>query len=126
MTKLQELYKCQVCKNVVEVVSQGGPSPFCCGKEMQKLVAKTEDKGNEKHVPVVEEQGSGIGVKVGEVDHPMEEKHYVQFIEVLTEKTVHRAQLSPGEKPQAEFSVPLSQVKEVREYCNLHGLWKKV
>lgn len=92
---------------------------------MELLVAKTEDKGTEKHVPVVEEKGGKIQVTVGEVDHPMEADHFILFIEVLTEKMVHRAELAPGEKPQAEFSIPLSQVKEIREYCNLHGLWKK-
>ncbi len=124
MTELREIYKCQVCTNVVEVIGAGGPSPFCCGKEMVRLEAKTEDTGNEKHVPLVNEVDGGIEVVVGEIEHPMEEKHYVQFIEVLTQDKVLREELKPGQRPAACFNLSLSDVQEVREYCNIHGLWK--
>ncbi len=125
MTSLRDLYKCSVCGNVVEIVHTGAPALVCCGKPMDKMEAKTEDTGNEKHVPVAEPlHGGGISVKVGTIEHPMEEKHYIRFIEVLTKNKVFRAELSPGEKPYAEFCPNMDDVLEVREYCNLHGLWK--
>lgn len=124
MTNLRELFKCSVCGNVVEVVHQGAPALVCCNKPMDKLEAKAEDTGKEKHVPVVEVSGTGIIVKVGSVEHPMEEKHSIRFIEVLTKNKVLRAELVPGQKPAAEFSISPEEVEEVREYCNLHGLWK--
>lgn len=124
MTKLRELYKCRLCDNVVEVVYTGKPSLVCCGKPMDKMEAKSEDLGNEKHVPVVEAiAGGGISVRVGSVDHPMEQKHFIRFIEVLTKDRVIRAELNPGEKPYAEFCINMEDVLEVREYCNIHGLW---
>lgn len=122
---LREVYYCDICKNLVEVVYPGAPALVCCGEKMEKLTARTEDKGNEKHVPVVKETSGGIEVKVGSVSHPMEEKHYIAFVEVLTEDKVLRAELKPGQEPKAEFKVDPNQVKEVREYCNIHGLWKK-
>lgn len=124
MTNLREVFKCNVCGNVVEIVHTGAPALVCCGQPMEKLIAKTEDAGNEKHVPVVEKAEGGIKVTVGSVPHPMEEKHFIQFIEVLTSDQVLRAELQPGQKPEASFRVDISKVLEVREYCNLHGLWK--
>lgn len=124
MTNVRELYKCNVCGNVVEIAHPGAPALVCCGKPMEKLEARGEDTGKEKHVPVIEETGAGIVVKVGSVEHPMEEKHSIRFIEVLTKHQVLRAELVPGQKPEAEFSVKRQDVLEVREYCNLHGLWK--
>lgn len=124
MTNLRDLYKCSICGNVVEIVHTGAPALVCCNKLMAKLDAKTKDSGNEKHVPVIEPTDTGIRVKVGSIEHPMEEKHSVRFIEVITNDQVLRAELTPGEKPEADFNVNLQNVIEVREYCNLHGLWK--
>lgn len=124
MTKIRELFKCSVCGNVVEVVHQGASALVCCNKPMEKLEAKAEDTGKEKHVPVIEASGNGILVKVGSVEHPMEEKHLIRFIEVLTKDQILRAELVPGQKPAAEFSIKPEDVEEVREYCTLHGLWK--
>ena len=124
MTKLRELYRCSICGNVVEVVEQGAPALVCCHQPMEKLEAKTEDAAKEKHVPVIEASGDGILVRVGSVEHPMEEKHSIGFIEVLTKDQVLRAELVPGQKPVAEFRIKQEDVVEVREYCNLHGLWK--
>ncbi len=124
MTKLRELYKCNVCGNVVEIVNTGAPALVCCGQAMEKLVAQAQDVINEKHVPVIEEIENGILIKVGEIEHPMEEKHSIRFIEVLTIDKVYRAELLPGQKPAAEFPVEIKDVVEVREYCNLHGLWR--
>jgi len=124
MTNLRELYHCSVCGHVVEVANEGAPTLVCCGKEMEKLEAKTEDQGKEKHVPIVEETDLFTRVKVGSVEHPMEEKHYIKFIEVLTKDQVLRAELSPGQAPAAEFCVPKADVVEVREYCTVHSLWE--
>lgn len=124
MTIIRELYKCSVCSNVVEVVHQGATALVCCNKPMEKLDAKEEETGREKHLPVIEDLGNGILVKVGSVEHPMEEKHSIRFIEVLTKDQVLRAELVPGQKPAVEFAIKPEDVVEVREYCNLHGLWK--
>lgn len=123
-TNLRDLYKCNICGNVIEIVNTGAPALFCCNKPMKKLDPKTGDAGTEKHTPVIENIDGGIRVNVGSVEHPMEEKHHIGFIEVLTENTVLRAELKPDQKPQAEFAVAPSEVIEVRSYCNLHGLWK--
>ena len=124
MTQLRELYRCEICGNVVEIVHQGAPALVCCGKAMLRLEAKTEDKGQEKHVPVVEEADHGVKVKVGSVIHPMEEKHYIKFIEVLTKNKVMRVELKPGQAPEAEYCAAKPDVLEVREFCTIHGLWK--
>ncbi|RLC51463.1 MAG: desulfoferrodoxin [Candidatus Cloacimonadota bacterium] len=125
MTKLREIYYCEKCGNVVEIMNEGAPALVCCGVPMVKLEAKTEDASTEKHVPYLEENENGILVKVGQnQEHPMLEKHYIKFIEVQTKDKVFKAELKPGDKPQAEFPVKKAEVIEVREWCNLHGLWK--
>ncbi|MBL7073181.1 MAG: desulfoferrodoxin [Candidatus Omnitrophica bacterium] len=124
MTQLRELYRCDICRNVVEVCHEGAPSLVCCAEPMKKLEAKTgEEEGKEKHVPVIEEVSSGIKVKVGSVAHPMEEEHFIKFIEVLTKDKVKRAELAPGQSPEAQFCVKKDDVMEVREFCTVHGLW---
>ncbi|MFC1570273.1 desulfoferrodoxin [Candidatus Omnitrophota bacterium] len=135
MTRLREIYRCNVCGNVVEILNEGAPDLHCCGQPMEKLEAKTADEGLEKHVPVVEEtkitcgcgcgdECDGIRVKVGSVEHPMEEKHYIKLIEVLTADRVLKAELKPGDKPEAEFCIKKDDVQEVREFCTVHMLWK--
>ncbi|MBU5301400.1 desulfoferrodoxin [Clostridium sporogenes] len=124
MVKLNEVYKCEVCGNMVEVVHASGGQLVCCGKPMRLLEENTTDAALEKHVPVVEKTDNGIKVKVGEKEHPMEEKHYIEWIEVITENKVYKKHLKPGEKPEAEFKLD-EEVVKVREYCNIHGLWKK-
>jgi len=124
MTQLRELYHCKICGNVVEIAHEGAPALVCCEKPMVKLEAKTEDQGQEKHVPVVEEAGCGIKVKVGSVAHPMEDKHYIKFIEILLEDKIMRKELEPGQIPEVECCIPKSKVIEVREFCTIHGLWK--
>ena len=124
MTRLRDIYRCDICGNVVEIQNEGAPDLHCCGQAMEKLYAKTEDQGQEKHVPVVEEVDGGVKVKVGSVEHPMEEKHYIKFIEVLTADRVMKAELNPGEKPEAKFCVKKSDIVEVREFCTVHMLWK--
>ncbi len=123
MVGRNEVYKCNICGNIVEVLYAGGGQLACCGQPMELLVEKTADAGNEKHVPVIEETPSGVRAKVGSIPHPMEEKHFIQWIELIADGRVCRKYLKPGEKPEAEFEVKAEKI-EAREYCNLHGLWK--
>jgi superoxide reductase len=129
MTKVSEknqIFRCNICGNIVETVNVGGAELVCCGQPMELLVAKTQDLGMEKHVPVVEKVENGILIKIGEVAHPMEQQHYIQWIEILLENGKScRKYLSPEDAPEAIFEVDESQLEEVREYCNVHGLWKK-
>jgi superoxide reductase len=122
MTKLFEVYKCEVCGNITKVVHASGGTMVCCDKPMTLQQEKTSDQGKEKHVPVVEKSAKGILVKLGSVPHPMEEKHYIEWIEVRAGNNVYVKGLLPGEKPEAEFCVADTNVK-VRAYCNVHGLW---
>lgn len=124
MTSLREIYYCEKCKNVIEILHEGANALVCCGLPMQRLEEKTEDTGNEKHVPVIEETNDGVLVKVGTVEHPMLENHFIKFIEVHTEDKIHIKFLKPGDKPEAFFKVKKDEINKVREYCNLHLLWK--
>lgn len=124
MTELRQIYHCPICGNVVEVLFAGAGELVCCGEPMKLLVGNTVDAALEKHVPVITEMGDRVKVSVGSVPHPMEEKHYIAMIEVVTEKKVYRAELKPGDAPEALFRVKADKILFVREYCNLHGLWK--
>jgi len=124
MVQKGQVYKCNVCGNIVEVLYAGGGQLVCCGQPMQLLEEKTQDEGKEKHVPVVEEKEGGIKVKVGSVPHPMEDSHYIQWIEVITQGGSFRKFLTPGQMPEAEFLVNKQEILAVREYCNIHGLWR--
>ncbi len=123
MVAVNQIYKCNVCGNIVEVLHAGGGQLVCCGQPMELLAEKTKDEGLEKHVPVIERTKDGVKVKVGSVPHPMEEKHYIEWIEIIADGKVQRAHLKPGQKPEAEFCVKANKIG-AREYCNLHGLWK--
>jgi superoxide reductase len=123
MTAVKQIYKCNVCGNIVEVLHAGQGELVCCGQPMELLEAKTADEGKEKHVPVIEAGDKGVKVKVGSVPHPMEEKHYIEWIEVITDGDGCRQFLKPGDKPEAEFDIKSRKVA-AREYCNIHGLWK--
>jgi superoxide reductase len=122
MTKLFEVYKCDVCGNIIKVVHASAGTLVCCDKPMVLQVEKTADAGKEKHVPVVEKSANGILVKIGSVPHPMEEKHYIEWVEVRHGENVYIKGFRPGEKPEAEFCIPDTNVR-VREYCSVHGLW---
>jgi len=124
MTKQLQVYKCEVCGAMVEVLKGGGGQLVCCGKPMTLLEENTTDAATEKHVPVVEKTASGIKVTVGSVAHPMQADHYIQWIEAVAGDKVYRVFLKPGGSPEAEFPVS-EEGTTVREYCNLHGLWKK-
>ncbi|MBU0954230.1 MAG: desulfoferrodoxin [Spirochaetes bacterium] len=123
MMEVNQIYKCEKCGNIVELLVVGGGDLVCCGEPMKLMVENTVDAAKEKHVPVIEKIATGWRVTVGAVAHPMEEKHYIQFIELIADGKVYRAQLNPGDKPEAEFAVQATKVS-AREYCNLHGLWK--
>ena len=123
MTARKQVYRCNVCGNIVEVLHAGKGELVCCGQPMELLQEKTADVGQEKHVPVVEATDRGIKVKVGDVPHPMEEKHYIEWVEVVTDSGIHRQFLKPGEKPETEFDIKPQKVA-AREYCSIHGLWK--
>lgn len=118
-----EVYKCGVCGNIVTVLHVGGGELVCCGQPMQLLTENTVDASREKHVPVVEKVPGGFKVTVGSVPHPMEEKHYIEWIELLAGDRSYRQFLKPGDKPEATFLVEAGQVT-AREFCNLHLLWK--
>jgi superoxide reductase len=123
MTKLKQVYKCNICGNIVEVLHSGVGKLVCCGQPMELLTEKSVDVGLEKHVPVIEKAGNKVKVKVGSVPHPMEQKHWIEWIEVIADGRVYRKFLNPGEKPEAEFEI-IAEKLEAREYCNIHGLWK--
>ncbi len=125
MTKVGEVYKCEVCGNIVEVLHAGAGELVCCGQPMKNMVAGTTDGAAEKHVPVIEKVEGGYKVKVGSVAHPMTEAHYIEWIELICNKCgkVQRKYLKPGEAPEAVFASDSDSVT-AREYCNLHGLWE--
>lgn len=123
MTELKQIYKCNVCGNIVEVLHAGVGELVCCGQPMELLKEKTEDVGLEKHVPVVEKTEKGIKVKIGSVPHPMEQNHYIEWVEIIADGGVCRKFLKPGDMPEAEFEIKAEKIG-AREYCNVHGLWK--
>jgi superoxide reductase len=123
MVKLKEIYKCNVCGNIVEILHAGTGELVCCGQPMELLNEKLQDAGNEKHVPVIEKTATSVKVKVGSIPHPMEEKHYIEWIELHADETVYRKFLKPAEKPEVEFCVTAKKLS-ARDYCNIHGLWK--
>ncbi|MCX5634877.1 MAG: desulfoferrodoxin [Planctomycetota bacterium] len=123
MAKKLEVYKCMLCGNIVEVLHGGDGELVCCGQPMANLAAKTADQGKEKHVPVIEKINGGIKVKVGSIPHPMEEKHYIEWIEIIADDKAYRQFLNPGQAPEAIFNVKADNIA-AREYCNIHGLWK--
>lgn len=123
MTKQLQVYKCEVCGNIVEVVHAGVGQLVCCDQPMTLLEENTVDAAREKHVPVVEKTADGFKVKVGSVSHPMEEKHYIEWIELIADGKAYRQFLKPGVTPEAVFCVQADNIT-AREYCNIHGLWK--
>jgi len=123
MPERLQIYKCEICGNIVELIHEGKGELVCCGEPMKLFAENTVDAAKEKHVPVVEKTTGGIKVKVGSVAHPMEEKHYIEWVEVLSGGKAYRQFLRPGEAPEATFDVEGEGIT-AREYCNLHGLWK--
>ncbi|GAB4363782.1 MAG: desulfoferrodoxin [Spirochaetales bacterium] len=123
MTAKAQIYKCDLCGNIVEVLDAGKGELVCCGEPMKLFEEKTADKSTEKHVPVIEKTPSGYKVTVGTTLHPMEEKHYIEWIELNADGVRYKKFLKPGDAPVAEFCINAEKVS-AREYCNIHGLWK--
>jgi len=124
MRKILEIYKCKVCGNIVEVVHAGAGGLVCCGQQMTLMVENTTDAAREKHIPVLDEIAEGVNIKVGSIAHPMEEKHFIEWIEVITDGKTARQSLKPGDSPEAIFAGDAAKITTIRAYCNLHGLWK--
>jgi superoxide reductase len=123
MAEQLQVFKCDVCGNIVEVMHAGKGELVCCGQPMKLFKENTVDAAKEKHVPVVEKTADGFKVKVGSVAHPMEEKHWIEWVELIVDGKVYRQFLKPGQSPEATFCIKAEKVA-AREYCNLHGLWK--
>ncbi len=123
MTEMLQVYKCNICGNIVEVLHTGKGQLVCCGKPMVLLKENSTDAAQEKHVPVVEVSGDKVVVKVGSAAHPMEDKHYIEWIELIADGNSYTAMLKPGQAPEATFNVAGGKLT-ARAYCNLHGLWK--
>ncbi|NQS97978.1 MAG: desulfoferrodoxin [candidate division Zixibacteria bacterium] len=124
MTALLQIYKCEICGNIVEVIHEGAGKLVCCGKPMNLLEENITDAAEEKHIPLVEKVGDGLfKVTVGSVPHPMVDEHFIQWVQIIAGKKACRAFLNPGDAPEAIFKVETDEVS-AREYCNLHGLWK--
>lgn len=118
-----QVYKCNVCGNVVDVIHVGGGTMVCCGQPMELQIEKTDDAGKEKHVPVIIQGDAETTVKVGGVPHPMEDKHYIEWVEVTVNGVTEREYLKPGSVPEARFCA-CGEVSQARSFCNVHGLWK--
>ena len=123
MTEKLQIYKCEVCGNIVEMLHAGAGQMVCCGQPMTLFKENTTDAAKEKHVPVIERTAEGFKVKVGSVPHPMDQNHYIEWIEVIADGKAYRQFLNPGESAEASFAIKAEKVV-AREYCNLHGLWK--
>ncbi|MCK4557521.1 MAG: desulfoferrodoxin [Candidatus Aminicenantes bacterium] len=123
MIKKLQIYKCEVCGNMVEVIHEGEGELVCCGQPMKLMEENTTDAALEKHVPVIERAEDGIKVKVGSVPHPMMDEHHIEWIELIADGRAYRQFLNPGDEPEAVFKVEAQSIT-AREYCNLHGLWK--
>ena len=123
MTKINQIYKCSVCVNIIEVLHTGIGQLVCCGQPMDLSISKSEDTGYEKHLPIIEKKDSQITVTVGSISHPMEEAHYIELIEIISGGKVYKEFLNPGDQPTATFNIKSDKI-EVRSYCNVHGLWQ--
>ncbi|CAG36397.1 desulfoferrodoxin [Desulfotalea psychrophila] len=123
MPEMKQIYKCELCGNIVEILTPGAGALACCGENMVLLSENTTDAAVEKHVPVAEKKDCGWVVQVGSTLHPMTEDHFIEWIEMLAEDKVYRVHLKPGSTPKACFPAVEGDV-QFRAYCNLHGLWK--
>lgn len=122
--KKTKFYICPHCGNIVEKVHDGGPKPFCCGQRMQELVPNTVEASGEKHIPAVTVHDDVVEVNVGSVDHPMVDVHWIEWVQLVTDRGSYRKWLNPGQTPNVKFHLDGENLLEVYAYCNLHGLWK--
>lgn len=126
MTKVGQIYKCEVCGNIVEVTHAGKGELVCCGQPMVLMEEQTADFEVEKHVPYIERQENGYLVRIGKNQlHPMTEEHYIEWIELIADGVMLKKFLDPGDQPEAFFEIPEAADVAAREYCNIHGLWAK-
>lgn len=123
MAKRNDIYKCEICGHIIAVLHEGDGELVCCGEPMKLLKENSVDAATEKHVPVIEKIDNGYKVKIGSAPHPMEEKHFIEWIELAAGDKVYRQFLKPGQAPEAFFEIEATQVI-AREHCNLHGLWR--
>ncbi len=123
MTQKNQIYKCEICGNIVEILHIGAGELVCCNQPMSLQIENTQDAAQEKHLPVIEKQSDSVLVKIGEVDHPMTEEHYIEWIELIADGKIYRQNLELNQKPEAKFNIQ-AEITEVRAYCNIHGLWK--
>ena len=124
MTEKFQIYKCKICGNIIEVLHEGAGELVCCGQPMNLIPSKTQEEGNEKHKPIIKANAEGVTIKVGSIPHPMEEEHYIEWIEIFTDKGRAKKFLKPGEPPEIKFPIK-TQIEQIsaRAYCNVHGLW---
>jgi desulfoferrodoxin len=123
MTERLQIYKCEVCGNIVEMLHPGQGQMVCCNQNMTLYKENTAEASKEKHIPVVNKTSEGFNIKVGSISHPMEESHYIEWIEIIAGDKAYRKFLKPGVAPEADFCID-GKDASAREYCNLHGLWK--
>jgi len=123
MVKINQIYRCPICGNIVEVVHAGGGELVCCGQPMELLEPKSQDVGLEKHLPVIEKTNESITVKIGSIPHPMDDAHYIELIEIIADDKIYRKFLKPGQEAVAIFNITSENVI-ARAYCNIHGLWQ--
>jgi superoxide reductase len=123
MTKIKQVYKCNVCGNIVEVLHEGVGELVCCNQPMELLEEKSGDEGLEKHVPIIEKTSNGVKVIVGSVAHPMQESHFIEWIELISDGIVYKKFLKTDDVPEADFETTAKEIS-ARAYCNIHGLWK--
>jgi len=124
MTQKLEIYKCELCGNIIEITHGGNGTLTCCGKEMMNMKENTVEAAKEKHIPILTKNDNGYEVKVGEVEHPSEEAHYIEWIElILSDNRNLKKYINAGEQPIIQIN-PSAEIVKVRAYCNLHGLWK--
>jgi len=124
ITKLNEIYRCLICGNEVYIINSGVGQLVCCGKPMELMEDKTTDIGKEKHVPILNQTNNKVIVKVGKIPHPMEEKHYIEWVELMTDKSLYSRFLKPGDDPEASFEISDEKILWARIKCNIHGFWK--
>lgn len=124
MTNSKEIYKCEICGNIIEVLHSGQGELICCNQPMKLQAPNTKDAAIEKHVPQIQELSEGVLIQIGEQEHPMTEEHFIEWIEIQTVNRSHKTFLESGQKPEAIFAIAKNKITKVRAYCNLHGLWE--
>lgn len=126
MTKIKQVYKCEICGNIVEVLHSGPGELVCCGKSMTLLIEKNKEEGfEEKHLPKISQEGEDLKIQIGEVLHPMTKEHHIEWIEIQTNNKIIRKVFDPEETPLTLIScLNISNIQKIRAYCNLHGLWE--